>query len=171
MYLIGTGMINDRTIGKSAQGLVNYVLRHRSSGSPLACAIGYDTRHRSRHFARLCAEIMVTSCFQVYFLDGYHSIPALVFTVRTKGCACGIMISANHNPPWDNAVKVSWSSGRQLQPLHDNGVMRRVRQITEIDRVPFEERQSQRRIICCQDEIDATYHSAVLGEGLQARAT
>ena len=45
--------INDRTIGESAQGLVNY-LRELLGDRPLACAIAYDTRHRSRDFAELC---------------------------------------------------------------------------------------------------------------------
>ena len=48
----------------------------------LSCAIAYDTRHRSRHFAELCAEVMAAAGFKVYFLDGYRSTPELSFTVR-----------------------------------------------------------------------------------------
>src|SRR6187431_1184267 len=47
MYPIGSNAINDRTIGESAQGLADYVKRV-CTGVPLACAIAYDTRHRSR---------------------------------------------------------------------------------------------------------------------------
>ena len=79
-------------------------------------AIAYDTRHRSRHFAELCAEVMVAAGLQVYFLDGVRSTPELSYTVRAKGCACGIMVTASHNPPSDNAVKAYWSSGGQLLP-------------------------------------------------------
>ena len=39
-----------------------------SSGAELSCAIGFDTRHKSDHFARLCAEIMTAAGFTVYFL-------------------------------------------------------------------------------------------------------
>ncbi len=53
MYPIGSNAINDRTIGESAQGLAEYVKRH-ADGATLSCAIAYDTRHRSRHFAELC---------------------------------------------------------------------------------------------------------------------
>ncbi len=65
MYPIGSNAINDRTIGESAQGLADYVQASTVGREPLACAIAYDTRHRSRHFAELCAEIMVAAGFKV----------------------------------------------------------------------------------------------------------
>src|SRR5438270_3836008 len=69
MYPIGSNAINDRTIGESAQGVADYV---SSSIAPhptsLSCAIAYDTRHTSRHFAELCAEVMAAAGFKVYFL-------------------------------------------------------------------------------------------------------
>ena len=55
MYPVGTNAINDRTIGESAAGLADYV-KDQVRGKPLSCAIAYDTRHRSRHFAELCAR-------------------------------------------------------------------------------------------------------------------
>src|SRR5262245_21537946 len=73
MYSIGSNAINDRTIGESAQGLADYVRDTLGSGASLSCAIAYDTRHRSEHFARLCAEIMTAAGFTVYFLQGYRS--------------------------------------------------------------------------------------------------
>ena len=73
--------------------------RQRESRRGLACAIAYDTRHRSRHFAELCSEIMAAAGFKVYFLDGFRSTPELSFAVRYKRCDCGIMITASHNPP------------------------------------------------------------------------
>ncbi len=55
MYPIGSNAINDRTIGESAQGLADYVNSLMPGGRDLACAIAYDTRHQSRHFADHCA--------------------------------------------------------------------------------------------------------------------
>ncbi len=85
MYPIGSNAINDRTIGESAQGLADYVKAvagQDGAARPLACAIAYDTRHQSRHFSELCAEVMVASGFKVHFLDGYRSTPELSFAVR-----------------------------------------------------------------------------------------
>jgi phosphomannomutase len=166
MYPIGSNAINDRTIGESAQGLASYVKEVRPTGSRLVCAIAYDTRHRSREFAELCSEIMVAAGFTVYFLDGFRSTPELSFAVRAKACSCGIMITASHNPPSDNAVKVYWSTGGQLLPPHDSGVIERVMSTTTIERVPFAKALAEGRVIYCQEEIDRRYQQQVLAQSV-----
>jgi phosphoglucomutase/phosphomannomutase len=183
MYPIGSNAINDRTIGESAQGLADYVKEAlgrlgatgsasagqnrsgtgKASGTPtLSCAIAYDTRHRSEHFAKLCAEVMTAAGFTAYFLQGYRSTPELSFAVRYKGCSCGIMVTASHNPPSDNAVKVYWSTGGQVLPPHDTGIIERVMNTQEIRRQDFDEGVAAGRIVLCQDEVDAKFVEAVL---------
>ena len=164
MYPIGCNAINDRTIGESAQGLAEYVREALGSGAKLSCALAYDTRHRSRHFAELCAEIMVANGFQVFFLDGYRSTPALSYTIRLKGCSCGIMVTASHNPPSDNAVKAYWSTGGQLLPPHDQGVIDRVMQVQDIRRVPFAEALQAGQVVYCQAEVDASFAAQHKGQ-------
>ena len=159
MYPIGSNAVNDRTIGESAQGLADYV-RATCGAGPHSCAIAYDTRHRSPEFARLCAEIMVAAGFTVYYLDGHRSTPELSFAVRFKKCSCGIMVTASHNPPSDNAVKVYWSTGGQLVPPHDEGVIERVYRVDQIHRTPFDEALAAGRIVKCQAEIDPAYVAA-----------
>ena len=166
MYPIGSNAINDRTIGESAQGLAEYVKENQTPGTELACAIGYDTRHRSRHFAELCAEIMAAAGFTVYFLDGHRSTPELSATILLKNCACGIMVSASHNPPCDNAVKAYWSTSSQLLPPHDQGVIDRVVAVSTLVRMDFEKALSEGRVVYCQDEADRAYIDAVVGQAL-----
>jgi phosphoglucomutase/phosphomannomutase len=162
MYPIGSNAVNDRTIGESAQGLADYVRDTLGSGAPLSCAIAYDTRHRSEHFARLCAEIMTAAGFTVYFLQGYRSTPELSFTVRYKKCSCGIMVTASHNPPSDNAVKVYWSTGGQILPPHDAGIIQRVMTTQDIHRARFDDMVAAGKIVRCQDDVDAKFQQAVL---------
>ena len=184
MYPIGSNAINDRTIGESAQGLADYVKDHAAermgTGSepkpvfparsvsgevpvpiPLSCAIAYDTRHRSREFAELCAEVMAAAEFKVWFLDGYRSTPELSFAVRYKQCACGIIVTASHNPPSDNAVKAYWSTGGQILPPHDRGVIERVMTTTDIRRLPFEAGVASGQIEYCQEDVDRAFLAAV----------
>jgi len=162
MYEIGSNAINDRTIGESAQGLADYVVsvREGTPGTELSCAIAYDTRHRSRHFAELCSGIMVASGFRVYLLDDYRATPQLSFAVRTLGCDCGIMVTASHNPPSDNAVKVYWSSGAQVLPPHDAAIIDRVMSCEEIRCVPFDEAVAKGRVEMVTEKIDAAYLAA-----------
>jgi phosphomannomutase len=162
MYSIGTAAINDRTIGESAQGLADFVRQKLGDGSELRCAIAYDTRHRSRHFAELCAEVMAAAGFEVFFLDGHRSTPELSFTVRAKDCHCGIMVSASHNPPQDNAVKVFGPTGGQLRPPDDEDVMRCVENCRVIRRMPFAEARRSGHVEFCEEEMDRRYRAAVL---------
>jgi phosphoglucomutase/phosphomannomutase len=162
MYPIGSNAINDRTIGESAQGLADYVKDTLGPQATCSCAIAFDTRHRSDHFARLCAEIMTAAGFTVYFLQSYRATPELSFTVREKKCSCGIMVTASHNPPSDNAVKVYWSTGGQILPPHDKRIIERVMNTQEIRRANFDEMRAAGKIVYCQDEMDAKFQEAVL---------
>ena len=164
MFPIGSNAINERTIGESAQGLATYVKQHAASGVPLSCAIAYDTRHNSRAFAELCAEIMVASGFHVCFLDDYRSTPELSFLVRFKNCSCGIMVTASHNPPSDNAVKCYWSTGGQLLPPHDKGVIDEVMRVGELARVTFAEAVRDGRVEICTAEVDQAFIEAVAAQ-------
>lgn len=164
MYPIGSNAINDRTIGESAQGLAEYVQEHAPEDQTPSCAIAYDTRHNSRHFAELCAGIMVANGFKVYFLDDYRSTPELSFLVRYKQCSCGIMVTASHNPPSDNAVKVYWSTGGQVLPPHDKGIIQRVMTAERIEKVDFATAVADGRIVICTAEVDKAFFAALAGQ-------
>jgi phosphomannomutase len=162
MYPIGSNAINDRTIGESAQGLANYILSLPQPPAKLSCAIAYDTRHRSRHFAEWCAGIMAANGFTVYFLDDYRATPQLSFAVRHFGCTCGIMVTASHNPPSDNAVKVYWTTGGQILPPHDARIIERVMQCDAIQSIPFDQGLQQGKILIVTEEIDTAFEHAAL---------
>jgi phosphoglucomutase/phosphomannomutase len=164
MAPFGSNAINDRTIGESAQGLADYV-KEQLGKNNLSCAIAYDTRINSRHFAELCAGIMVANGFRVYFLDQFRSTPELSFLVRYKKCACGIMVTASHNPPSDNAVKVYWSTGGQILPPHDAGIIERVMSVQDIQRSDFHRAVAEGRIVICNDEVDAAFIREVKAQG------
>jgi phosphomannomutase len=177
MYPIGSNAINDRTIGESAQGLADYVLAIRSAApnaspspqpparapsSALSCAIAYDTRHNSRHFAELCAAVMAANGFTAHFLDGFRSTPELSFLVRHKACDCGIMVTASHNPPSDNAVKVYWSTGGQIVPPHDRGIIERVMAVDQVQQLDFQAAVAAGKVILCGEEIDRAFIAEVV---------
>ena len=166
MYPFGSNTVNERTIGESAQGVADYIRQQLPGAASPGCAIAYDTRHRSREFAELCAGIMVAAGLAVYFLDGYRSTPELSFCVRYQKCACGIMVTASHNPPSDNAVKVYWSNGGQILPPHDIGIIERVMSCQEIKITPFAEAVAAGKVIFCQDEVDAAYLAAVKSQAI-----
>jgi len=154
MHPFGSNAINDRTIGESAQGLADYIKETKPDG-PWAAGIGYDTRHRSREFAELCAGILVANGFTVYFIDDFRSTPELSYLVRYKNCDGGIMVTASHNPPSDNAVKVYWSNGAQLIPPHDEGVIDCVENVGVFEVADFEQAVNDGKVVMCREEMDA----------------
>ncbi len=137
MYPIGSNAINDRTIGESAQGLADYVDRHVTD-RPRSCAIAYDTRQRSRHFAeplrrdhgrqrlsgllprRLSqhARTVLHRAFQSLLLRNHGSPPATI-------------------PPATTPSKPIGTSGGQLLPPHDQGVIDCVMSVGDIQRIAF----------------------------------
>ncbi len=169
MFPVGSNAINDRTIGESAQGLADYVqsihstLLSDAAGAP-SCAIAYDTRHRSEHFAKLCAEVLLAAGFRIHFLRGYRSTPELSFAVRFTKATCGIMVTASHNPPSDNAVKVYWAGGVQVLPPHDRGIIERVMSVDTVRRASFDEGVADGRVQFVEEEIDREFVAAVLAQ-------
>ena len=164
MYPVGSNAINDRTIGESAQGLADYVRSILRPGETPSCAIAYDTRHRSEHFARLCAEVLLAAGFRIFFLRGFRSTPELSFAVRHTGSTCGIMVTASHNPPSDNAVKVYWSGGVQVLPPHDKGIIDRVMRVETVHREAFDAGVAAGRVRFVEEEIDPAFVAAVLAQ-------
>ena len=162
MFPVGSNAINDRTIGESAQGLADYVQTVMKPGETPTCAIAYDTRHRSEHFAKLCAEVLLAAGFKVFFLRGFRSTPELSYAVRHTKSTCGIMVTASHNPPSDNAVKVYWAGGVQVLPPHDKGIIDRVMTVDAVRREPFEAGVKSGRVQFVEAEIDPAFVAAVL---------
>ena len=162
MYPVGSNAINDRTIGESAQGLADYVRSVMPAGKEPSCAIAYDTRHRSEHFAKLCAEVLLAAGFRIFFLRGFRSTPELSYAVRHTQSTCGIMVTASHNPPSDNAVKVYWAGGVQVLPPHDKGIIDRVMGCDAVHRESFEAGVASGRVQFVEQEIDPAFIAAVL---------
>ncbi len=50
-----------------------------------------------------------------FFLLHVTTTPSVSYVVRTEGFHCGIMISASHNPYYDNGIKVINEKGEKLE--------------------------------------------------------
>jgi phosphoglucomutase/phosphomannomutase len=59
-------------------------------------------------------------------------------------------------------VKVYWSTGGQILPPHDKGIIDRVMNVQEIRRADFDKMRAAGKIVFCLEEIDAKFQAAVL---------
>ncbi|MCD8250391.1 MAG: phosphoglucosamine mutase [Lachnospiraceae bacterium] len=76
--------------------------------------IGKDTRRSSYMFEYSLVAGLTASGADVYLLH-VTTTPSVSYVVRTEGFDCGIMISASHNPFYDNGIKVINGNGYKLE--------------------------------------------------------
>ena len=76
--------------------------------------IGKDTRRSSYMFEYSLVAGLTASGADVYLLH-VTTTPSVSYVVRTEGFDCGIMISASHNPFYDNGIKVINGNGQKLE--------------------------------------------------------
>jgi phosphomannomutase len=169
IYPFGTQAINTRTIGETVQALADYLLDVSQGSEPRRCAVAFDTRHNSAEFARLSAEIMAAAGFAIYFFDQPRSTPCLATTVLHKQCDCGIMITASHNPPTDNAIKVFWSNSGQLLAEQAEAVWQRIQKVGHIRTKPFDQAVADGEIEFCREEMDEVYRRKVFSVGRRSQ--
>ena len=76
--------------------------------------IGKDTRRSSYMFEYSLVAGLTASGADVSLLH-VTTTPSVSYVVRTEGFDCGIMISASHNPFYDNGIKVINGQGEKLE--------------------------------------------------------
>jgi phosphomannomutase/phosphoglucomutase len=75
--------------------------------------LGHDARTSSPMFAKaVIAGLTATGC-NVFFA-GMAPTPALQYAVKNHCMAGGIIITASHNPPHYNGIKVIWNDGIEI---------------------------------------------------------
>jgi len=162
---LGSATINARTIAESAHGMADYLKEVKGKPGGRA-VIAHDTRNRSVEFARITATTFAAHGLSVFLFDGYRSTPALSFAVRHLGCDIGVMITASHNPPSDNGFKAYWTSGAQVLPPHDQGIIECVAKAEEIPTVDFDQALRDGSIKLVGEEVDRAFTAAVVGQSL-----
>lgn len=76
--------------------------------------IGKDTRRSSYMFEYSLVAGLTASGADVYLLH-VTTTPSVSYVVRTENFDCGIMISASHNPFYDNGIKIINGNGQKLE--------------------------------------------------------
>lgn len=122
---VGTNRINKYTLGKSTQGLSDYLYKSFPNEN-LKAVIAYDCRHNSKTLAKLVADVFSANNIEVFLFEDLRATPELSFAVKHLNCHCGIVLTASHNPPEYNGYKVYWQDGGQLVPPHDDAVIQEI---------------------------------------------
>ena len=78
---------------------------HEAGHGGETVAVGYDARDHSRGFAEELARVLGANGFDALLPDRDTPTPVVAWTVRERGLAGALMVTASHNPPEYNGVK------------------------------------------------------------------
>ncbi|CAM4406747.1 phospho-sugar mutase [Zobellia nedashkovskayae] len=158
---VGTNRINKYTLGKSTQGLSNYIIKTYGK-KDLKVVIAFDCRHNSDTLARTVAEVLSANGIKVYLFSELRTTPELSFAVRHLECHAGIVLTASHNPPEYNGYKVYWTDGGQIVPPQDGEIISEINSLSFED-INFEANDSLIEII--DKDVDEAFIEASVAKG------
>ena len=90
-----------------------YYGRNKEEGETCKIVIGKDTRLSSYMFEYALVSGLTASGAEAYLLH-VTTTPSVSYVARTEDFDCGIMISASHNPYYDNGIKLINSNGEKM---------------------------------------------------------
>ena len=90
-----------------------YYCSRRNDGNRARIVIGKDTR-RSSYMLEYALAAGITSSGADAYLLHVTTTPSVAFVTKHDGFDCGIMISASHNPFYDNGIKLLNDQGEKM---------------------------------------------------------
>jgi phosphomannomutase len=137
----GPNRMNRVLVSQGAAGLAAFLLERAGgeAGPSPSVVVGYDGRRNSEVFARDVAEVMSGAGVRAILLPRLLPTPVLAFAVRHLGTSAGVMITASHNPPNDNGMKVylgGEDAGSQIVAPADAEIAEHILRVAETAAVP-----------------------------------
>ncbi len=104
---IADAVASDAWLNGNADGL---------SPQPRVMVVGFDTRFLSDRYAAEAARVLAANGFTVHLAQADAPTPAISYAVRHLNAIGGIMITASHNAPRYNGVKLKAAFGGSASP-------------------------------------------------------
>ena len=108
------GMANENLTAEHAYRIGRFLGWYYGRGSQKArIVVGKDTRRSSYMLEYAISAGIAASGADVYLLH-VTTTPSVSYVTRTEGFDCGVMISASHNPYYDNGIKLMNREGEKM---------------------------------------------------------
>ncbi len=108
----GLRRMNRPNVRRTTLALATVTQRHAPEGK--IAVVGYDTRLKSEEFAAESAAVLAAAGYQVFLGTRPLPTPFLCFAMKALGSACGVIITASHNPKEYNGYKAYNNLGGQV---------------------------------------------------------
>ena len=102
-----------RKVGRFLGWYYGQLKKQRGDDTPAKIVIGKDTRRSSYMFEYALVAGLTASGADAYLLH-VTTTPSVAYVARTEDFDCGIMISASHNPYYDNGIKLINGNGEKM---------------------------------------------------------
>ena len=89
---------------------------HAGQTSNPVMVVGYDTRFLSDRYAKEAARVLAANGMKVYLAQSDAPTPVISYAVKELKAAAGVMITASHNAPRYNGVKLKSPYGASASP-------------------------------------------------------
>ena len=152
--LMGAGLkrMNAVNVQRATMALAS-VTQRRAPGKRIAL-VGYDTRLNSEAYGLEAARTLVAAGYEVYLGTRPLPTPFLCFAMRELGAACGVILTASHNPKAYNGYKAYDDRGAQLVAPWDAEVEA---EIAKLPLVPEPPKADGARIKPIPPKVEAAY--------------
>jgi phosphoglucomutase/phosphomannomutase len=124
----GIGRMNEYTVGRAALGFSRYLV---SKFKKPTIVIAYDSRKKSKVFARVTAGIAAQNGIKVKLFPIETPTPILSYSIPHYKAQGGVVITASHNPSEYNGFKAYLADGGQLVPPDDGKIIALINSITD----------------------------------------
>ncbi|NMM61120.1 phospho-sugar mutase [Clostridium sp. P21] len=155
---VGTNRMNIYTVGKTTEGLSQYLINKYKSD--ISVSIAYDSRIMSKEFAEAAASTLCANGIKVYLFESLRPTPILSYTVRHLKSKAGIVITASHNPKEYNGYKVYGEDGGQVTDNNAKEIFSFIEGINDFDKVKtmnLEEAKQSGLLVIIGEEVDKEY--------------
>ena len=89
--------------------MVSQAIADHFKGEGVTFAVGYDWRFLSEKYAELVTEVLTANGIKVLLSDKAVPTPLVSLSIKNKKLSGGVMITASHNPPIYNGIKIKAS--------------------------------------------------------------
>lgn len=118
---------------------LGWYYRHENGEEKCRIVIGKDTR-RSSYMLEYALGAGITASGADAYLLHVTTTPSVSYVTRTEAFDCGIMISASHNPYYDNGIKLIHANGEKM----DEETILKIEEYLDgnIGEIPYAEREN-----------------------------
>lgn len=123
--IIGAGVnrLNTLVVRTVATGWAQYLQAAHKTDAEISVVIAYDSRRFSAEFSNAVSRILCGCGIRVYAFTAPRPTPQLSLAIRQLGAQSGMVITASHNPPQYNGLKIYGRDGAQLVSPEDTKLM------------------------------------------------